>query len=208
MERRKIISNIATFDLSMNALLGFIWLFMIAYVQINQNKQQTVSIETEGKFMVTIRWSNDSIDDVDLYVRDSVGNIAFFKNRDSGLMHLEHDDLGIRGDTIKTANGEIQIERNEERVIIRGIVPGEYIVNVHMYRKEDPLPTPVTITLNRLIGQDEQIISRERILEQKGDEQTAFRFTLDEKGVVSGITELPFVIVPKAAERYQRGNEP
>lgn len=176
----------------MNALLGFIGLFILAFLQINPNKEEEKSIETAGEYIVVVTWPNKSWDDIDTYVLDPAGNIVFFQSRESGLMHLERDDLGARSDYVTDEKGRlVLVEKNEERVIIRGVVTGEYIVNVHMYSKIDPYPTPVNITLIKLKGNDEYITQKEVILRYRGDEETAFRFTLNINGEVTNINYLP-----------------
>jgi len=191
MNRHRHVTSVVFLDLIMNALLSFIALFILAYVQISPRTEADPAIQTEGKYVVVMRWADGSPDDVDLYVMDPVGNVAFFSSREVGLMHLERDDLGNRGDTVNMSGGDVNVEQNEERTIIRGIIPGEYTVNVHMFRKQSPEPTAVTISLYRLIGSDTEMVRRERILARNGDESTAFRFTLAEDGSVTGINELP-----------------
>jgi hypothetical protein len=201
-------TRVVFLDLILNALLCFTALFIIAYVQIRPEveEEETPKIEFEGKYVVVMQWPDGSEDDVDLYVMDPSGNIAFFQNRDAGLMHLDHDDLGARSDTVRTAQGSYKVVKNEERVIIRGIVPGEYTVNVHMYSKRDPGETPVTIGLFRLRGVDAEVVSKQRVLPARGAEATAFRFTLKEDETVGNINELARQFVtPLLRRQGQRG---
>lgn len=186
---RRLSSKIISTDLMSNMLLGFLALFVLAIVRMNvqKAKQDEESLKTEGEFVVVIRWPDDSNDDVDLHVMDPSHRIAYFASRDVGLMHLEHDDQGSTGDTVDTGTESVSVAKNEERLILRGIVPGEYVVNVHMYGKRDPRPTPVTAILYRLAGTDAEIVRRERVLAANGDEQTAFRFTLKKDKTVSDI---------------------
>lgn len=184
-------------DVMMNGLATFIALFVLAFILINPDEADK-AIATEGKYLITLNWNEKSNDDVDLYVMDPAGNIVFFQSREKGLMHLERDDLGASNDTITGPDGKsITIEKNEERVVIRGVIPGEYLVNVHMYRKKDKEKTAVKIALIKLIGRDEQILEKERILEEEGEEKTAFRFTLNDKEEVTDTNELPRSLVRK-----------
>ena len=50
-------------------------------------------------------------------------------------MALSRDDLGTFNDTVYDPKGKpnYSLSRNEEMVTIRGIVPGEYIVNVRIF---------------------------------------------------------------------------
>lgn len=180
-------------DLMMSTLV-VVTALLIASNAVEKEKQNKLqdesSIRTDGFYAVIMEWPDASQDDIDLYVRDPAGKIAFFSSRDVGLMHLEHDDQGAMSDQIQSEGGLVKIERNEERVILRGVIPGEYVVNVHMYNKRDPKPTPVTIHLYRLKGEDEEVAKRDLTLPNKGDELTAFRFTVQDSGSVGDINEL------------------
>ena len=188
MKRRRLSASVPFTDLSMNSLLNVLALFVLAYVLISlENKKDEESLKTEGEFVVIIRWPDGSNDDVDLHVMDPQQRIAYFASRDVGLMHLEHDDRGAASDIVDTGSGSIAVAKNEERLILRGIVPGEYIVNVHMYHKRDPKPTPVTVILYRLAGTDAEIFKKEKVLSDIREEQTAFRFVLKKDKTVSDI---------------------
>ena len=52
-----------------------------------------------------------------------------------GLLHLDRDDYGTSNDRVVGPDGEpIEFEYNEEIVTIRGIVPGEYTLNLHLFQ--------------------------------------------------------------------------
>jgi hypothetical protein len=193
----------------MNALLSFIALFVLAYIQIRPpaEKQEAV-LETDGIFAVVLQWSDESADDVDLFVMDPAGSVAYFSNASVGLMHLEHDDLGKRNDVLSSGSQSIRVQKNEERTIIRGVVPGEYVVNVLMYRKEDSGTTPVTVRLYRLRGEDAPVIEKQLVLTRSGDERTVFRFTPKDDGTVSNINELPKPLFGRTrGDRMQGGGQ-
>lgn len=196
MRRRASLSAIGQLDMILNAFLGITVLFILAYLQIKPPEPDKPAIlPIEGKYVIQATWPDGSTDDVDLWVRDPGGNTAWFSSRDVGLMHLEHDDLGARSDRLVSPAGEVAIQRNEERVILRGVMPGEYVVNVHMYHKRDDGPTPVTISLYRLDGEGSTVAGRERVLERHGDEKTAFRFTIDRDESVTDVSDLPLSLV-------------
>lgn len=192
-------------DVMMSTLVMVVGMLMLSHATRKAKKAQDGNIVTEGKYAVVMSWADGSSDDVDLYVRDPAGNVAFFQGRDAGLMHLEHDDTGANSDTIMSQGATFAVEKNEERTILRGIIPGEYVVNVHMYRKGDPKPVPVSIRLLRLQGPDADVTQANRVLRFDGDEQTAFRFTLAADGSVSGINELPRAIVGSRAKLGGQG---
>ena len=70
-----------------NALLGFVFMFAIAFMLIsNPIKQGT--IDSHAEMLVTIRWPDDHPDDVDAIVEDPMGEIVWYYNRDSDLCTL------------------------------------------------------------------------------------------------------------------------
>lgn len=151
-------------------------------------KQHTPSILTMGIYAITMQTPNNWPDDVDLWVQDPQGNIVYFANTDVGLMHLEHDVIPSVTENQGKSKGS---SCDCERTILRGVIPGEYTVNVHMYaRVGDSRPEPVTITLYRIIGGVKKIIQRKIILKYEGQEITAFRFTLNQNGFVSSSNQL------------------
>lgn len=170
-------------------LLGLMMLSDVSH-KAERRRAQEAAMRTDGVYAILMEWPDSSPDDVDLYVRDPTGRIAYFNARDVGLMHLEHDDQGATSDQLSTPGGNVKVQRNEERVILRGTVAGEYLVNVHMYNKRGRDPTPVNISLFRLKGEDSEVVRKERVLTRNGQESTAFRFTVREDGTVSDINEL------------------
>ena len=200
MTRNRNTPTVSFLDLMMNSLAGFICLFVFVFMMLiikSKMKEETdKNIESAGLFIIIVNWNDESNDDVDTYVRDPAGNLVFFRSKEKGLMHLDRDDLGARNDTLNEAGDEIAVKKNEERIIIRGIIPGEYIVNVHMYAKNDWGPTPVTIKLVRLIGDDQEVFKNEVTFWNDNEEKTAFRFTLKADGLASNFNTLPRPLTP------------
>ena len=148
------------------------------------------SIDTLGQYAIEVTWPRDRDDDVDTYVEDPVGNVVFYADSDVGLMHLDHDDLGRKSDVLESKKGTARVWDNRERVILRGVLPGETIVNVHAYWKVGSEPCPVTVTLHRLRGPDEKLLERTIVLREHGEEVTVFRFTVDALGELKGHNRL------------------
>lgn len=194
MTRHQKPSLTAQLDVLSNTLLGFIFLFVATFLLISKAFEEIEkSITTSGEYVAVVIWDDKSEDDVDTHMRDPMGNHLYFSAREVGLMHLERDDRGRFNDQTApdgSAN-PIGVDKNEERAIIRGIVPGEYIVNIHMFRKADAAPTKVKIVLIRLRGEDTAVTERELIFERQGEEKTAFRFTLKVDGSVTDVNQLP-----------------
>jgi len=69
-------------------------------------------------------------------------------------------------------------------VTVRGIVPGEYVVNVSHYVATTNKPVPANVRVQKLNPVARVIWEGQVSVDHKGDEKTAVRFTLDEKGEV------------------------
>ena len=187
--KRNYHTNLSFLDLLFNTLLCFAALFALSFVLINPSKKKN-NVRMKAEFMITTTWPRDLDDDVDMYVEDPQGNLVAFMRREEGLMHLDRDDLGHRNDSIDTEWGVIEFKDNREIVTIRGTVPGEYVVNVHMYMKRSAVvEVPVTIQLDK-INPYSTVTIKEVILRISGDEGTAFRFTLNKDGDVIDINQL------------------
>ena len=186
--KRNYHTNLAFLDLLFNTLLCFAALFSLAFILINPSKKNK-TVDAKAEFIITVIWPSDMDDDVDTYVEDPEGNLIAFNRREQGLMHLDRDDTGLSFDTISTSFGLVEYKENREMVSIRGYVPGEYVVNVHMYTKREDKETPVTIILEK-INPYKVVTGRNVVLKLRGDEKTAFRFTVDDEGKVIQTNQL------------------
>jgi hypothetical protein len=164
-------------------------LLLVVYTMIAP-PPKPASIDTLGQYAVEVTWPAGRNDDVDMYVEDPAGNIVSFSDHDVGLMHLEHDDLGKSSDRVQYAGNAAVVNDNRERVVLRGVIPGEVTVNVHAYRMTEPGACPVTVKLYRLRGEDRTLLERRLTLERRGEEVTAFRFALDRRGKLISHNEL------------------
>lgn len=176
-------------DLLFNALLGFTFLFLVAIMFMNPVAKKGI-IDPKAEYIITINWKDMSPDDIDLYVEDPNGSLVWFRNREAGLVHLDRDDRGIVNDTININGEEIQNPLNQEVVTIRGVVPGEYVVNVHYYATETGLPVPVTVKVSKVNPALEIVYYGDVTLEKKGEEKTAVRFNIGKDGKVGKISHM------------------
>jgi hypothetical protein len=182
-------------DLLFNALLGFVVMFMLAFLMINPIAR-TGAVDPKAEFLITLTWPEGRAEDVDLYVRDPAGNLVWFRQREAGLMHLDRDDLGQRNDHVEVAGRRIVNPLNQEIVSVRGIVPGEFVVNVHLYREHGGDPVPATVKVEKLNPKVELVFYDTVTLEARGDERTAARFALGADGRVRDVNRLSMHLVP------------
>lgn len=181
--------NTSFLDLLFNMLLAFVAMFILSFAMINVTKNSK-NFESKAEFIITISWPNDFDDDIDVYLQDPEKHLVMFKRKEDGLMHLDRDDLGFTNDVIETINGPIKYDENREIVTIRGIISGEYTLNIHAFRKKDQRPTPVTIKIDKINPSYKTVFSKQIIISKEGEEKTVTRFTLDKKGEMISVNTL------------------
>jgi hypothetical protein len=194
-------------DLLFNALLGFVVMFLLAYLLINP-VARSGAIDPKAEFLITLSWPDGSEADVDLYVEDPAGGLVWFRSREAGLMHLDRDDLGRANDVVRVGGRTIMNQLNQETVSIRGIVAGEYVVNVHLYRADATAPLPVTVKVEKLNPRVVLVFYGTIELDRQGEEATAARFTIAGDGAIRGVTTLRKSIVPLRPATRPRGALP
>lgn len=173
-------------DLLFNALLGFAFMFVLAFLLISDNRERG-NVEANAEVLITLRWPDKHPDDVDLIVEDPRGNLAWYHQRDTGLMHLDRDDRGRLLDRLMVDGEEIANPVNQETVSVRRLVPGEYVVNVLHYQAHFTAPLPVTVTVEKLNPSVTVVYYGSLMLTGGGDEQTAVRFTIDAQGIAGSV---------------------
>ena len=167
--------------------LSFAVLLIYALIQIHPPAKKS-EIERKAEFLIILEWDERSASDIDLWVMDPLENTVWFQQKTGGFLHLDKDDLGHRNDKIMIDGVEKIIYLNREVVTIRGIVPGEYITNVHAYRKYKNTPVNGYVRLLKLNPYVEYA-TEYFILKDVGDEVTVFRFEVDNDGYVTDINQ-------------------
>ena len=97
------------------------------------------------------------------------------------------DDRGGANDFIVVNGKKISSPIREEIVTIRGIVAGEYTVNVSHFVATTSTPVPVTVKVQKLNPTAQVIFDDAVFVNHTGDEKTAVRFTLDAEGKVTDV---------------------
>jgi len=188
-------------DLLFNLLLGYAFLFIISFLLI-QPIVKKAEVSTQAEFIITVTWPADNSDDIDTWLEDPLGNLIWFRQKENGLMHIDRDDIGSITDTLKLADGTIIIyPYNQEITTIRGFVPGEWILNIHVYRKREKEPTLVKVTVDKLNPTLQTIILKEIEMVENWEEVTVARFEMTGNGEIMSIDDLPKRLV-KAGGNY------
>ena len=165
-------------DVIMLALVGFVALVIIMLPHIQPPGAETTGeIISPGNVIVEVRWPDEVDADVDLWVQAPGDLPVGYSNKGGAVFNLLRDALGKRAD----ATG-----LNYETSYSRGIPPGEYTVNLHLYRNPSQL-YPVQATVVTSVKRDtaeraEQLLASEVLLLSDGEETTVYRFRLTEAG--------------------------
>jgi hypothetical protein len=165
------------------ALQVVAFLFFIALLVMNPDARQG-KIDTKAEFIITMGWPDGHPDDIDLYAEDPLGNIVWYHEREAGFMVLDRDDRGGLNNTITVNGRKMSSPLRQEIVSIRGIVPGEYTVNVNYYLASKPETVPVSVKIEKVNPTVEVVFYDTIMLERQGEEKTAARFRIADNGSV------------------------
>ena len=168
------------------ALQVIAFLFFLALLAVSPDDKDG-KIDKKAEFIVTMDWPDNHPDDLDLYVQDPLGNIAWYRHREAGFMVLERDDRGGANDFIVVNGKKIASPIREEIVTLRGFTPGEYTVNVNHFAATTGEPVPVNVKVQKLNPHTTVVFDDKVMVDHTGDEKTAVRFTLDAKGEVTDV---------------------
>lgn len=171
------------------ALQVVAFLFFIAFLVVSQQKEDG-KVDSKAEFFISMTWPDNHPDDFDLFVQDPIGNVVWYRRRDIGFMSLERDNRGGANDFITVGDEKIRSPPRQELVSIRGIVAGEYTVNVYHFSAQTNLPVPVTVTVEKLNPRVSVVAKRTLDIHGSSVEKTAARFTLDAKGEVVSTSEV------------------
>lgn len=202
-------SSIAFTDLLFNILVGFVFLFLIAFLLINPIAKKG-DIVVPAEFLIVMTWPDTFSDDVDLWVSDKSDHLVGFSRKDSGTMFLDRDDLGLMNDST-VINGEaVIVNINREVVSIRGKSANDYRISVHLYRKATgyesyiknpgtppPTKTEIPVTVEVIKINPYRIVYKEtKILDTNGQIANFPSFSVTNDGYAVDIIEGTESIVP------------
>ena len=163
-------------DVILLTLVGFVAMVIMLLPHIKKNEEDSEDHKAPGNVIVELHWPSDMNVDVDLWVKGPKSTPVGFWNQGNDVFNLLRDDLGIEGDATN---------ENYEISYSRGIPPGEYIVNVHMYGTVPQglvVPAKVVVSVRGKYESARQILTSTVELQQRNQEETAFRFRLTAEG--------------------------
>ncbi|MBY0466790.1 MAG: hypothetical protein K2W33_17780 [Burkholderiales bacterium] len=185
------------YDMLFNMLIAFVFCFVVALLAFNPKARKSGDIPAKAEFMVTVSWPDNNPNDIDTWVQEPSGKVLWFRQRDAGLLHLDRDDRGAKNATVLVNGREFSSPIRQEIVTLRGVLPGEYVVNAHYYDSKDQLPVDVSVTVVKVNPQAEIVFNGTQQIPAKGDERTLVRFTLDDAGQVTDLNTRPLTIVQR-----------
>jgi hypothetical protein len=159
------------------------FLFFIALLAMNPEAKEG-KVDSKAEFIITMTWPDDHPDDIDLYAEDPLGNVVWYHVREGGFMMLDRDDRGSANNTITVDGRKITSSFRQETISIRGIVPGEYTVNVHYFLATRGGPVPAVVKVEK-VNPTVEVVAYDTVqLSRMGEEKTAVRFRLAANGSV------------------------
>lgn len=193
-------SNDAFTDLLFNALLGFAFMFFIAFMLMAE-PEHSGKVDNKAEYLITASWPDNHPDDIDVLVEDPRGQILWFSNKDTGIMHLDRDDRGSLQDQLVIDGKKVSNPINQETVSLRSWIAGEYVVNILHYQANYKTPVPVSVKIERLNPEVKMIYYGVHMLNGVGSELTATRFVLNSAGETTDISDLQKSLVNRISNR-------
>jgi hypothetical protein len=172
------------------ALQVVAFLFFIALLSIAPDAKEG-KVDSKAEFIITMDWPDNHPDDLDLFVQDPIGNIAWYRHREAGFLTLDRDDRGGANDFIVVNGRKIPSPIREEIVTVRGVVAGEYTVNVSHFQAIAGEPVAATVKVQKLNPTAQVIFDDKVTVDHTGDEKTALRFKVDADGKVIDVHRRP-----------------
>jgi hypothetical protein len=176
-------------EIGMTLMCLFAGLFALSGLQ--KNAEDAAKQAVAGDILVNAEWTPGSDADVDLWVKGPGDeDVVGFNHRADKQSSYLRDDVGMRNDFTNL---------NYEIVGIRGLVPGRYVVNLHLFALNDASSAHVMVVVTTNGGHT-ILYHREVDLIEQGQEVTAVSFVLDSEGhlVVGSTSEtnIPIVTAP------------
>ena len=191
-EKSRADSDVVFRDLILLMLTGFVIVAVLLLGHINPKAAAALAakdVAPPGNVLVEVNWPPGMDADVDLWVQAPGDVPVGYSNKGGAVFNLLRDDLGQQLDLSGL---------NYESAYSRGIVPGEYTVNLHLYRNRAAVtPIPVTVLVSTkpdVQSPARQILMSRVDLTREGEEKTVFRFKLTQAGA----------IVPNSVNSLQR----
>ena len=165
-------------DVILLALSGFVAVVLILLPHLHP-PVEAKEAAPPGNVVIEINWPSEIDADVDLWIEAPGDQPVGYSNKGGKVFNLLRDDLGKFRDLTDV---------NYEVAYSRGVVEGEYVINLHLYRNKSAiLPVPVTVvaSVKRSNGANLKRLTSAKVeLAYTGEEITVVRFKLTESGEI------------------------
>ena len=165
-------------DVILLALSGFVAVVLILLPHLHP-PLEAKEAPPPGNVVVEINWPSKIDADVDLWVEAPGDQPVGYSNKGGRVFNLLRDDLGQFRDLTDV---------NYEVAYSRGVVEGEYTINIHLYRNKSAiLPVPVTVvaSVKRTNSANLKRLTSAKVeLAYTGEEVTVVRFSLNKTGEI------------------------
>ena len=182
-------------DLLFNALLGFTLLFFVTLVYFNPEARKG-KVNLKAEYIISVTRPENRTDDIDLWVRDPLGKVVSYIEKDAGWLHLDRDDQGSVNDTVVIEGKEVIFPINQELVTLRGLIDGEYTVNLYYYEKRDLDPVEILVKIERINPSVETVFVKKVTMSRVDEEITVVRFTPTRDGRIINVNNRPLRLTP------------
>jgi hypothetical protein len=186
------------------ALQVIAFLFFIALLSIAPDNKEG-KVDSKAEFIITMDWPDNHPDDLDLFVQDPIGNIAWYRHREAGFLTLDRDDRGGANDFIIINGRKLPSPIREEIVTVRGVVAGEYTVNVSHFAATTGQPVAATVKVQKLNPTAQLVFDDKIEVDHTGDEKTALRFKIDAEGKVTDVHRRPKSLLATFRSEFRNG---
>lgn len=165
-------------DVILQALSGFVAVVLILLPHLHP-PVEAKEAPPPGNVVIEINWPSNIDADVDLWVEAPGDRPVGYSNKGGRVFNLLRDDLGQFRDLTDV---------NYEVAYSRGVVEGEYTINLHLYRNKSavvPVPVTVVASAKRSNGANLKRLTSAKVeLGYTGEEVTVVRFALNKDGEI------------------------
>jgi hypothetical protein len=177
-------SNTGFLDLLFNLLLGFTVLFFVSFLMIKPLVKKA-DAKNQAEYLISVTWPDDNRNDIDTWLEDPLGGLVWFRQKEFNMSHLDRDDLGHKNDSVVLPDGTvISCPVNQELTTIRGFIPGEWVLNTHLYKKNESKSTTVKISIDKINPRFKTVFFKELVFNTQWQEETVTRFEMLSSGEI------------------------
>ena len=193
MDTTRYKSTFGFVDLLFNLLVGFTFLFVLAFILINPIAKKDV-LDPKAEFLVILTWNDKSKNDIDTWIKDDQGNVVSFRLKDIALVNLDRDDRGIVNDLYQYGGGDAgttvlkrqseEHQVNREVTSIRSKTARTFVVTSHYYHFHSGELNDEEVTAELIKVNPYKILKRKSVILRPRQEKHMFKFEVLESGSV------------------------